>query len=110
MADYDRTAEQEWLQLALEGDDLAFTQLVEAFQGPVFNLCCRMLGDPVEAEDAAQESFLRAHQNLRRYDPDRKFATWLLSIASHYCIDRLRRRRLKLVPLEDLRRGQEGAC
>jgi RNA polymerase sigma-70 factor (ECF subfamily) len=109
MADYDRTVEQEWVQLALEGDDLAFTKLVESFQGHVFNLCYRMLGDPVEAEDAAQESFLRAHQNLRRYDPDRKFATWLLSIASHYCIDRLRRRRLKLVPLEDLRRGQEGA-
>lgn len=109
MADYDRTAEQEWVQLALEGDDLAFSKLVEAFQGPVYNLCYRMLGDPVEAEDAAQESFLRAHQNLRRYDPYRKFATWLLSIASHYCIDRLRRRRLKLIPLEDLRRGHEGA-
>jgi RNA polymerase sigma-70 factor (ECF subfamily) len=108
MSDFDREAEQEWVQLALEGDDLAFSKLVEAFQGPVFNLCYRMLGDPVEAEDAAQESFLRAHQNLRRYDPDRKFATWLLSIASHYCIDRLRRRRLKLIPLEDLRHSYEA--
>lgn len=109
MADFDRREEQEWVQLALKGDDLAFASLVEAFQGPVFNLCYRMLSDPAEAEDAAQESFLRAHQHLHRYDPERKFATWLLSIASHYCIDRLRRRRLKLIPLEDLRRGYEGA-
>jgi RNA polymerase sigma-70 factor (ECF subfamily) len=109
MADYDRTAESEWVRLAREGDDQAFTNLVEAFQGPVFNLCYRMLGDPVEAEDAAQESFLRAHQNLRRYDPERKFATWMLSIASHYCIDRLRRRRLTLIPLEDGKHWYDGA-
>jgi RNA polymerase sigma-70 factor (ECF subfamily) len=109
MSDYDRTAESEWVRLAREGDDQAFTNLVEAFQGPVFNLCYRMLGDPVEAEDAAQESFLRAHQNLRRYDPERKFATWMLSIASHYCIDRLRRRRLTLIPLEDVNHRYDGA-
>ena len=109
MADFDRTAESEWVRLAREGDDQAFANLVEAFQGPVFNLCYRMLGDPVDAEDAAQESFLRAHQNLRRYDPERKFATWMLSIASHYCIDRLRRRRLKLIPLEDVKHRHDGA-
>lgn len=109
MAEYDRTAEGDWIRLAREGDDQAFANLVEAFQGPVFNLCYRMLGDPVEAEDAAQESFLRAHQNLRRYDPDRKFATWMLSIASHYCIDRLRRRKLTLIPLEDVTHRHDGA-
>jgi RNA polymerase sigma-70 factor (ECF subfamily) len=90
------------LQLALEGSDDAFAQLVEAFQRPVFNVCYRLLGDRAEAEDASQETFLRAYRNLRSYDPQRKFSTWLLSIASHYCIDRLRRRRVPWASLEEL--------
>jgi RNA polymerase sigma-70 factor (ECF subfamily) len=53
------------------------------------------------AEDAAQETFLRAFAQLRRYDPTRSFKTWLLSIASHHCIDRLRKRRQTWVSIED---------
>jgi RNA polymerase sigma-70 factor (ECF subfamily) len=60
-----------------------------------------MLGDPNEAEDAAQETFLRAYRKLDSYDPNRKFSTWLFSIANHHCIDRLRRRRLTWLSLED---------
>jgi len=82
-----------WVIQAQNGNDEAFTTLVETYQKPVYNLCYRMLGDPGDAEDAAQESFLRAYQNLARYDRNRSFATWLLSIAAHYCIDRLRRRK-----------------
>jgi RNA polymerase sigma-70 factor (ECF subfamily) len=51
-----------------------------------------MLGDSAEAEDAAQETFLRAYAKLATYQPGRKFVNWLLSIASHHCIDRLRRK------------------
>lgn len=86
-----------WIEKARHGDDNAFGLLVEAYQKPVFSLCYRMLGNSKDAEDAAQESFIRAYQNLKRYDPDRSFATWLLSIASHYCIDRMRKRRLATV-------------
>ena len=85
--------ESEWLVRAIEGDDQAFTRLVELYQNPVYNLCYRMLGTPGDAEDAAQEAFLRAYKNLQRYDRKRSFATWLLSIASHYCIDQLRRKK-----------------
>jgi RNA polymerase sigma-70 factor (ECF subfamily) len=60
-----------------------------------------MLGEPEAAEDAAQESFLRAYQNLHRYDQSRPFATWLLSIAAHYCIDRLRRRKLSVFSIDE---------
>jgi RNA polymerase sigma-70 factor (ECF subfamily) len=58
----------------------------------VYNLTYRMLGNPAEAEDAAQETFLRAYSKLATYQPGRKFVNWLLSIASHHCIDRLRRK------------------
>ena len=91
--------EKRWLQEARAGDEEAFSRIVEAYQRPVFNLCYRMLGERTLAEDAAQETFLRAFLGLKRYDPKRPFITWLLSIASHHCIDRLRRRRLRLVPL-----------
>jgi RNA polymerase sigma-70 factor (ECF subfamily) len=59
-----------------------------------------MLGDAVEAEDAAQETFWRAYQNLKRYDPQRSFPTWLLSIAAHYCIDQQRKRRIPLLSMD----------
>ena len=85
--------EQTWVLQAQQGDDEAFTRLVETYQTPVFNLCYRMLGEPELAEDAAQEAFLRAYQHMHRYDQKRPFATWLLSIAAHYCIDRLRRKK-----------------
>ncbi|MCB2178686.1 sigma-70 family RNA polymerase sigma factor [bacterium] len=88
------TAELDWLKRAQKGDDLAFARLVEVYQKPVYNLCYRMLGNAGDAEDAAQETFIRAYKAIRRYDPERKFSTWLLSIASNYCIDQHRRRKL----------------
>lgn len=94
--------ERVWIAQARRGDDDAYSAVVEAFQVPVYNLCFRMLGNRQEAEDAAQESFLRAYRNLRRYDPARPFVNWILSIASNHCIDRIRRRRLRLAPLEAL--------
>lgn len=93
--------ESQWLVQALEGDDLAFSRLVEIYQKPVFNLCYRMLGNAGDAEDAAQEAFLRAYKSLDRYDPKRSFPTWLLSIASHYCIDQLRKRRFTSYSIDD---------
>ncbi len=92
-----------WLRQAAAGDDEAFGRIVEAFESPVYNLCYRMLGSPEEAEDAAQETFLKAYRNLHRYDPNRKFINWILAIASNHCVDRLRKRRLTLISLEDLK-------
>lgn len=82
-----------WVERARRGDQDAFARLVERYQVPVYHLAYRMLGNAAEAEDAAQETFVRAYTRLHTYRPEHKFSTWLLSIASHYCIDRLRRRR-----------------
>ena len=95
--------EQAWALAAQKGDRAAFMRLVEAYQRPVYNLCYRMLGgDGADAEDAAQETFLRAYTKLNTYHPGRKFSSWLFSIASHYCIDRLRQRRYQVVSWDDL--------
>jgi len=91
-----------WIKQALQGSDKAFGFLVDSYQRPVYSLCYRMLGNSRDAEDAAQESFIRAYQNLKRYDPKRSFATWLLSIASHHCIDRMRKRQLATVSTDVL--------
>ena len=93
--------EQESIARARAGDETAFTPLVESYQGAIYNLCYRMLGEAREAEDAAQEAFLRAYTQLRRYDPTRSFKTWLFAIASHYCIDLLRKRRLIWLSIDD---------
>jgi RNA polymerase sigma-70 factor (ECF subfamily) len=97
-----RQIELEILQRALTGDDEAYAQVVEVYQTPVYNLCYRMLGESGEAEDAAQETFWRAYQALNRYDRQRPFGTWLLSIAAHYCIDQQRKRRLQTFELDDV--------
>lgn len=97
--------EEQWLvEHAQRGDKNAFARLVDEYQMPVYNLAYRMLGNANDAEDAAQETFLRAYTQLKKFKRDQKFATWLLSIDAHYCIDRLRRRsRLGWMSLEDER-------
>lgn len=93
--------DQELVARTLSGDQVAFTELVEAYQQSVYNVTYRMLGNQREAEDAAQEAFLRAYQHLGRYDPARSFKTWLLSIASNHCIDRIRKRRLTWLSIDE---------
>lgn len=93
--------EQDWLNRARAGEQEAFGRLVETYQRPVFALTYRMLGDLSEAEDAAQETFLRAYSRLDQYDPGRKFSTWLFSIANYHCIDRLRKRRVQFIGLDE---------
>ena len=94
--------ESTWIVPAQQGDPGAFAILVETYQRPVYNLCYRMLGNAQDAEDAAQETFLKAYKSMRKYDNERPFPTWILSIAAHHCIDQIRRRRLPLVSIEEL--------
>jgi RNA polymerase sigma-70 factor (ECF subfamily) len=91
-----------WIGLAKAGDRAAFGQLVQKYQRPVYNICYHMLKNPEEAEDAAQEVFLRAYTKLDSYDDQRQFSTWLFAIASHYCLDRWKKRRFQLISWDDL--------
>lgn len=91
-----------WIEQSLNGEQVAFGRLMERYTGAVFGLSYRMLGNPQDAEDATQEIFLRAYSRLDSFDRTRKFSTWLLSIASNYCIDRLRRRRYNWMTLDDV--------
>ncbi len=97
--------EAAWIAEAKAGDKEAFAKLVEKYQRPVFSVCYRMLGTPTAAEDAAQEAFIRAYQALDRYDENRSFATWLLSIASNYGIDRLRKKKVTILSMDSEEHG-----
>jgi len=93
--------DQDLVTRALDGDQDSFAILVERHQQVVYNLTYRMLRNAREAEDAAQEAFLRAYQHLNRYDPSRSFKPWLMSIASNHCIDRIRKRRLTWLSIDE---------
>jgi RNA polymerase sigma-70 factor, ECF subfamily len=77
---------------AQRGDVQAFAQLVSRHERAVMTLCSRYLRSS-DAEDAAQDAFVRAYQNLARFDPARSFAPWLYQIARNQCLDRLRKRK-----------------
>lgn len=74
------------------GETQLFATLVERHKRQVHALAYRMLGSSADAEDAAQETFVRAYTRLATYNPDGRFSSWLLAIASHWCIDCLRAR------------------
>lgn len=97
--------EAQWIAEAKTGDKDAFAKLVEKYQRPVYSVCYRMLGTPTAAEDAAQETFIRAYQALDRYDSNRSFATWILSIASNYSIDQLRKKKVIVLSMDNEKYG-----
>ena len=89
---------------AAEGDDGAFEDLVRRHTDAAWRMARSMLRDDFAAEEAVQDTFLKAHRNLHTFRGDAKVSTWLLSICHRTCIDRLRRKRLDVVSLEDVRR------
>jgi len=76
---------------ARKGSQEAFRELVERYERPVFGLVVRIVRRAETAEDVAQETFLKAYRALARFDPDRKFSSWLFKIAHNTALDSLRR-------------------
>jgi RNA polymerase sigma-70 factor, ECF subfamily len=77
---------------AVRGDPDAFSQLVTLHQRGVYGLCYRLLREADEANDAAQEAFVRAYAALPSYDATQPFGPWVMRIARNHCLDILRRR------------------
>ncbi|HUK82521.1 MAG TPA: sigma-70 family RNA polymerase sigma factor [Verrucomicrobiae bacterium] len=72
------------------GDDSAFDELMHRYKRPVVNFIYRMLGDACDADDLAQEVFVRVYRHLGEYKPRAKFSTWLFALAHNAALDRLR--------------------
>lgn len=76
-----------------KGDQNAFADIVDIYKDKIYQLCYRMLGNVHEAEDIAQEAFIRAYVNIDSFDTNRKFSTWLYRIATNLTIDRIRKKK-----------------
>ena len=84
--------ERDLAQRAVQGDREAFGGLVQCHQAGVYNVAYRMLGECKEAEDAVQETFLRAYRAIHTLDPQRPPGPWLKKIAVNVCLNWLERR------------------
>jgi RNA polymerase sigma-70 factor (ECF subfamily) len=84
--------EQAMWRVQMEDDPEAFALLVKRWQGPIQNLCTRMLGDGHRGEDLAQEAFAKVFARRKDYVPSSKFSTFLWRVALNLCYDELRRR------------------
>jgi len=84
------------------GDVSAFEQLMRKHQKSVINTIYRFIGNGAEAEELAQEVFLKVYNSVQKYKPKAKFSTWLYKIVTNLCLNELRRKRFEPVSLDDL--------
>lgn len=78
------------LSRCLAGDNSSFAGLIEIYQDRIYSFALRLLGDPQAAEDAAQETFVKAWRGLASYNSSYPFSSWLFRIAHNACMDALR--------------------
>jgi RNA polymerase sigma-70 factor (ECF subfamily) len=109
------TDDEALVQQAQQGDADAFRELVERHSTRVFRLSWRITGDEASAEDAVQETFLRAYRSLHRFDARSRFGTWLHRIAVNTAIEIMRKRRPEThleepEPLPSMEPGPERAA
>lgn len=91
--------DEELVAAVLQGDEEQFREIVARYQGRVVNYLYRLLRNLDEAHDLAQEVFLRIYRALDRFDSGYRFSTWLFRVAQNAAIDRIRKRRLKIVSI-----------
>src|SRR5947208_721169 len=92
--------EQELLAAARGGSEAAFGELVELYRGELHAHCYRMLGSVHDAEDALQETLLRAWRGLARFEGRSSLRSWLYTIATNTCLNLIARRPKRVLPLD----------
>ncbi len=84
-------SEQDLIKRCQEGDIEAFEQLITDYEKRILNYCFRMMGNPSDAEDAAQEVFVKVFRFIGNFNGQSSFSTWLYRVASNVCLDLLRK-------------------
>jgi RNA polymerase sigma-70 factor (ECF subfamily) len=92
--------DQEVVRRAIAGHEAAYRELLHRYERPVFSLVYRMVRDRAQAEDLAQETFVKVLNALDTYRPEFKFSSWIFKIANNLAIDHLRRRHLATLSIE----------
>jgi RNA polymerase sigma-70 factor (ECF subfamily) len=102
------TKDQHYINLILDGNTNAFSVLVNRYKDLVFTLTLRMLKNREEAEEVAQDSFIKAYKSLNRFKGDSKFSTWIYKIAYNASLDRLKKNKKHYndVPIDEFTEHQ----
>jgi RNA polymerase sigma-70 factor (ECF subfamily) len=107
-----RQEEAAWIRAFLAGDRSGFDKLVLRHKDRVFNLCYRLVGDYEDADECAQETFVKVYRSLAGFRFGSSFYTWLYTIAVNTCKNRLasleHRRRKNMAPIHDISQDREG--
>jgi RNA polymerase sigma-70 factor (ECF subfamily) len=98
----------ELVKKALAGDQSAYEGLMKRYHHGIFVMIYGMIKNREETEDLVQETFMKAFHSLRFYDDRFAFSTWLYKIAYNNCIDAIRKRKLKTLPLDRPIRHSDG--
>lgn len=98
--EYAKLEDKELAGLAAKGREMAFRELLNRYERPVFSLVYRMVRDRTLAEDLSQEAFIRAFNAIDSYKPRYKFSSWIFKIANNHTIDYLRKRKLDTVSID----------
>lgn len=88
------------IRRALSGDQSAYEALLKRYKGGIHNMIYQMVKNREEAEDLVQETFIKAFHALESYNDNYAFSTWLYKIAFNHCIDAIRKKKLKTLPLD----------
>jgi RNA polymerase sigma-70 factor (ECF subfamily) len=92
-----------YIEAVRKGNVTAFSVLIEKYQNMVYSLALKLLKNTEDAEEMAQDTFIKAFQKLDMYEGKSKFSTWLYSITYNACISELRKRRIQFSSLEEQR-------
>ncbi len=98
----DQKTDAEIIAMVLNGDKQSYALLVDAYKGPIFNLAYRMTGSREDADDLTQETFIRAYQNLHRFDQSKKFFTWIYTIGINLIRNHLKKKERKVAHLTEV--------
>lgn len=95
------STDQEIIKKILKGQGDLYEEIISRYKNGVYSLCIRMVRNHEDAKDLAQEAFIKAYQNLDKYNPEYKFSTWIFRVASNLCVDYLRKAKKQTLPYED---------
>ncbi|WP_010244875.1 sigma-70 family RNA polymerase sigma factor [Acetivibrio cellulolyticus] len=85
----------------LAGDKEAFSELITKYKRLIYNVIYNMINNKEEVNDIAQEVFIRIYRALDKYDPQYKFSTWSVKIATNYCLDVIRKKKVDTMPIDE---------
>ncbi|MCR4435716.1 MAG: sigma-70 family RNA polymerase sigma factor [Clostridiales bacterium] len=94
----------ELVQKCLQGDQDSFAELVSRYKKLIYSVVYKFINDREEVDDISQEVFIRIYKSLVGYNPQYKFSTWSVKIATNLCLDIIRKKKVNSVPMEEIER------